>query len=121
MSYENFVRSAGFSLAHSQSTSMEYDYLIVGAGSAGATLAARLTEHGTATGALLEAGRNYRSADTPEAMRLANPSRVITEPQFSQFRWDNLLARRTRAQDPRLYWRGRGVGGSSAVNGQIAI
>jgi choline dehydrogenase len=24
-------------------------------------------------------------------------------------------------QDPRVYWRGRGVGGSSAVNGQIAI
>jgi choline dehydrogenase len=31
------------------------------------------------------------------------------------------MARRTKAQEPKLYWRGRGVGGSSIVNGQIAI
>jgi choline dehydrogenase len=31
------------------------------------------------------------------------------------------MARRTSAQEPKLYWRGRGLGGSSAVNAQIAI
>ena len=31
------------------------------------------------------------------------------------------MARRSAAQQPRLYWRGRGMGGSSAINGQIAI
>jgi choline dehydrogenase len=35
--------------------------------------------------------------------------------------WPDLLATRTDAQEARLYWRGRGVGGSSAINGQIAI
>ena len=35
--------------------------------------------------------------------------------------WGALKARRTDIQQPMLYWRGRGVGGSSAVNGQIAI
>ena len=31
------------------------------------------------------------------------------------------LARRTERQAPRLLWRGRAMGGSSTINGQIAI
>jgi choline dehydrogenase len=98
-----------------------YDYVIVGAGSAGATLAARLSADPAVQVALVEAGPNYRSADAPEAMVSPNPSRIISDPEFARFRWDSLTARRTRLQAPRTYWRGRGVGGSSAVNGQIAI
>jgi len=100
---------------------MDYDFVIVGAGSAGATLAARVSEDHSRQVALIEAGPDYRSADAPEAMRIPNPSRIITEPEFARFRYDQLMGRRTKAQKPRLYWRGRGVGGSSAVNGQIAI
>ena len=35
--------------------------------------------------------------------------------------WPSLMASRTKRQAPRLLWRGRGVGGSTAINGQIAI
>lgn len=99
---------------------MQTDYLIVGAGSAGATLAARLSAAG-ANVCLLEAGRDYRSADAPADMRSPNPANIIVQPDYSHLRYDALMARRTRAQEPRTYWRGRGVGGSSAINGQIAI
>ena len=37
------------------------------------------------------------------------------------WQWPKLMARRTAVQAPRFYWRGRALGGSSAVNAQIAI
>lgn len=100
---------------------MDYDYVIVGAGSAGATLAARLSANPATQVALIEAGPDYLSAQTPAAMRSANPNEIIVGEAYARYRWDALQSRRTRAQEHRTYWRGRGVGGSSAINGQIAI
>ena len=82
---------------------MQYDYLIVGAGSAGATLAGRLSESATVQVALVEAGPDHRSAEAPDAMRSPNPSRIINAPDFEMFRWDTLQARRTTSQAPRLH------------------
>ena len=100
---------------------MDYDYVIVGAGSAGAVLAARLSARPGVQVALVEAGPDYPSERTPEAMRGPNPHEILTGESHAPYRWDALQARRTAVQPQRTYWRGRGVGGSSAINGQIAI
>ncbi|MDP1750863.1 MAG: GMC family oxidoreductase N-terminal domain-containing protein [Reyranella sp.] len=81
-------------------------------------LAARLSEDPRIRVLLLEAGRDFRSAETPEHIRIPNPMRALGD---DDYRWPNLLARRTDRQEPKLLWRGRAVGGSSTINGQIAI
>ena len=93
--------------------------LIVGAGSAGATLAGRLSERAGIDVVVLEAGPAQRASEADAAMRSPNPARVLQSP--SPYTWPDLLARRTATQSPYRYWRGRGLGGTSAVNGQIAI
>ena len=99
----------------------EFDWVIVGGGSAGCVLAARLSEDPNVSVLVLEAGPDWRPQDVPDEVRWLNPGLVITDERFASFRYPSLMARRTTAQDPALLWRGRGMGGSSTVNGILAI
>jgi 5-(hydroxymethyl)furfural/furfural oxidase len=94
------------------------DVLVVGGGSAGAVVAARLSENAARSVMVIEAGPDHRSVDTPEAISGPSFLDAIAEPGRV---WPGLLVRRAAGAPLTPYLRGRGIGGSSAVNAMVGL
>ena len=92
---------------------MEYDYIIVGSGSAGSVLANRLSARPEIKVLLLEAGGSDNSFYVRMPAGIAN----LSGPRFN---WGYETAPQAAMKGRRMYWpRGRLIGGSSSVNAMV--
>jgi choline dehydrogenase len=92
-----------------------FDYVVVGAGSAGCVLAARLSEDPTVRVALLEAGGSDRT------MRIRAPGLYFALWR-TRYDWGFRTEPQARVGGRRMHWpRGKVLGGTSSLNASIYI
>ncbi len=99
---------------------LSFDTIIIGAGSAGCVIAARLSADSTRRVLLLEAGGTDRSFFCKKPGMIAL---IHTVPQLkARYDWGYKTAPRARTLNRKIpYTRGRVLGGSSAINGMVFV
>jgi choline dehydrogenase len=94
----------------------QFDFIIIGAGSAGATLAARLTENNQFSVCLIEAGGKDKSPFIHIPFGLAFLSRM------TNLGWEYDTEPQSQLNNRKLFWpRGKVLGGSSSLNAMCYI
>ncbi|MFT5636027.1 MAG: choline dehydrogenase, partial [Cognaticolwellia sp.] len=94
----------------------QFDFIIIGAGSAGATLAARLTENSQFSVCLIEAGGKDKNPFIHIPFGLAFLSRL------TNLGWQYNTEPQSQLNNRKLFWpRGKVLGGSSSLNAMCYI
>src|SRR5690242_4215282 len=99
------------------------DYLILGGGSAGCALAARLSEDPGRSVTLVEAGRDLRPETMSDVIRARYPGRAMFSTENI---WQDLVASISNPggnnppAPPRRYEQARILGGGSVINAMVA-
>ncbi|CAG2133755.1 Alcohol dehydrogenase [acceptor] [Cupriavidus yeoncheonensis] len=100
-----------------EAAAAEFDYIVVGAGSAGCAVAGRLAEDPSVTVALLEAGPDDHHYTVWTPIALARTAMNAGPRNYAYYSVPQAGLNGRRSYQPR----GRGLGGSSSINGMVYI
>jgi len=93
-------------------------HVVVGAGTAGCIVAARLSEDPGNEVVLIEGGPDRHAGNREPGVRALNWISALGETDAF---WPDIVATRQDGDPRRQYMRGRGVGGSGAVNAMVCL